>query len=219
MLAQDPRTKISKKVFQGRGEESQKIACVTFERNKAERSSIFLLKMSCRHLIPVGLYDILEVAQTNCTLTYRLPISSEPRTEEWAQPRPSEGAEDPGQRQKAAAAREDDSDTDLTYGEVEQRLDLLQQHLNRYELAISGCTPSDAQVDLLPPPRPLPWQELTGGEITLRSEALLPRSLTPDGVFTQHCCLPELLFRRVQQTTQVFIPLCSSKEERSILRT
>ncbi|XP_056883159.1 potassium voltage-gated channel subfamily H member 7 isoform X2 [Takifugu flavidus] len=59
----------------------------------------------------------------------------EPRTEEWAQPRPSGGAEDPGQRQKAAAAaaREDDSDTDLTYGEVEQRLDLLQQHLNRLE--------------------------------------------------------------------------------------
>lgn len=65
-----------------------------------------------------------------------LTVSSELRTEEWAQPRPGE---DPGQRQKAAAgaaaaaaaAREDDSDTDLTYGEVEQRLDLLQQHLNR----------------------------------------------------------------------------------------
>uniref|UniRef100_A0A674PQJ3 Potassium voltage-gated channel subfamily H member 7 n=1 Tax=Takifugu rubripes TaxID=31033 RepID=A0A674PQJ3_TAKRU len=71
---------------------------------------------------------------TSCTLTYQLPVSPEPRTEEWAQPRPSGGAEDPGQRQKAAAAaREDDSDTDLTYGEVEQRLDLLQQHLNRLE--------------------------------------------------------------------------------------
>lgn len=63
-----------------------------------------------------------------------LTVSSELRTEEWAQPRPGE---DPGQRQKtaaagaAAAAREDDSDTDLTYGEVEQRLDVLQQHLNR----------------------------------------------------------------------------------------
>uniref|UniRef100_A0A674N2T0 Potassium voltage-gated channel subfamily H member 7 n=1 Tax=Takifugu rubripes TaxID=31033 RepID=A0A674N2T0_TAKRU len=76
----------------------------------------------------------VEVAQTSCTLTYQLPVSPEPRTEEWAQPRPSGGAEDPGQRQKAAAAaREDDSDTDLTYGEVEQRLDLLQQHLNRLE--------------------------------------------------------------------------------------
>lgn len=28
---------------------------------------------------------------------------------------------------------EEDSDMDLTYGEVEQRLDLLQQHLNRWE--------------------------------------------------------------------------------------
>lgn len=47
---------------------------------------------------------------------------------------------------------------DLTYGEVEQRLDLLQQHLNRYTLVTSGCTPQDARVDLSPPPR-VPWQE------------------------------------------------------------
>lgn len=33
--------------------------------------------------------------------------------------------------QEEAAGGEEDSDTDLTYGEVEQRLDLLQQHLNR----------------------------------------------------------------------------------------
>lgn len=33
----------------------------------------------------------------------------------------------------AAGGGEDDSDMDLTYGEVEQRLDLLQQHLNRWE--------------------------------------------------------------------------------------
>lgn len=56
---------------------------------------------------------------------------------EWAGP--SEAAED----EEAAAAvaaggDENDSDMDLTYGEVEQRLDLLQQHLNRWEGR--GCT-------------------------------------------------------------------------------
>lgn len=51
--------------------------------------------------------------------------------DEWVPQRPSEGADDPAQCQETPA-REDDSDTDLTYGEVEQRLDLLQQHLNRW---------------------------------------------------------------------------------------
>lgn len=60
-----------------------------------------------------------------------LSVPSELPAEEWAQTRPSEGAEEPARRQQTAAAREDDSDTELTYGEVEQRLDLLQQHLNR----------------------------------------------------------------------------------------
>lgn len=53
---------------------------------------------------------------------------TELRVEEWAPPR--EGAEEAAQCQEVPAV-EDDSDTDLTYGEVEQRLDLLQQHLNR----------------------------------------------------------------------------------------
>lgn len=50
--------------------------------------------------------------------------------DEWGRQRPSDGAEDPAQRPEIPAG-EDDSDTDLTYGEVEQRLDLLQEHLNR----------------------------------------------------------------------------------------
>ncbi|XP_019960056.2 voltage-gated inwardly rectifying potassium channel KCNH7 isoform X2 [Paralichthys olivaceus] len=52
--------------------------------------------------------------------------------EEWVRQRPRENAEEPAQCQETPAG-EDDSDTDLTYGEVEQRLDLLQQHLNRLE--------------------------------------------------------------------------------------
>ena len=50
--------------------------------------------------------------------------------ENWVRQHPSEGAEESAQCQEAPAG-EDDSDTDLTYGEVEQRLDMLQQHLNR----------------------------------------------------------------------------------------
>ncbi|XP_062236752.1 potassium voltage-gated channel subfamily H member 7 isoform X1 [Platichthys flesus] len=53
-------------------------------------------------------------------------------TDEWVRQRPREKAEEPAQCQETPAG-EDDSDTDLTYGEVEQRLDQLQQHLNRLE--------------------------------------------------------------------------------------
>ncbi|XP_069579416.1 voltage-gated inwardly rectifying potassium channel KCNH7-like isoform X2 [Brachyistius frenatus] len=71
--------------------------------------------------------------------------------DEWVRQRPGEGVvveeeeeereeEEEEEREEEVAAPcqetpagEDDSDTDLTYGEVEQRLDLLQQHLNRLE--------------------------------------------------------------------------------------
>ncbi|KAM3857131.1 voltage-gated inwardly rectifying potassium channel KCNH7-like [Diretmus argenteus] len=52
--------------------------------------------------------------------------------EEWGCERPREGVEESAQCQQPPAG-EEDSDTDLTYGEVEQRLDLLQEHLNRLE--------------------------------------------------------------------------------------
>ncbi|XP_068575716.1 potassium voltage-gated channel subfamily H member 7 isoform X3 [Cebidichthys violaceus] len=52
--------------------------------------------------------------------------------DEWVRQRPVEGAEEAA-RCRETPAGEDDSDTDLTYGEVENRLDLLQQHLNRLE--------------------------------------------------------------------------------------
>lgn len=50
----------------------------------------------------------------------------------WVSQRPSESVEESAPCQDTPAG-EDESDTDLTYGEVEQRLDLLQQHLNRLE--------------------------------------------------------------------------------------
>ncbi|CAK6965525.1 potassium voltage-gated channel subfamily H member 7 [Scomber scombrus] len=52
--------------------------------------------------------------------------------DEWVRQRPSEGVEESAPCRETPAG-EDDSDTELTYGEVEQRLDLLQQHLNRLE--------------------------------------------------------------------------------------
>lgn len=55
--------------------------------------------------------------------------------EDWVQPHPGAAAEESAQNRDTA--EEDDSDTDLTYGEVEQRLDLLQQHLNRWERGLS----------------------------------------------------------------------------------
>uniref|UniRef100_A0A8C5FYD5 Potassium voltage-gated channel subfamily H member 7-like n=1 Tax=Gouania willdenowi TaxID=441366 RepID=A0A8C5FYD5_GOUWI len=51
-------------------------------------------------------------------------------TDQWV--RGSEGAKETPLCQETPAGHED-SDSDLTYGEVEQRLDMLQQHLNRLE--------------------------------------------------------------------------------------
>ncbi|XP_029371317.1 potassium voltage-gated channel subfamily H member 7-like isoform X1 [Echeneis naucrates] len=60
-------------------------------------------------------------------------VYKEHHADEWACQRPGQSAAEPAQRQEVPGGGEDDSDTDLTYGEVEQRLDLLQQHLNRLE--------------------------------------------------------------------------------------
>uniref|UniRef100_A0A669F3S4 Potassium voltage-gated channel subfamily H member 7 n=1 Tax=Oreochromis niloticus TaxID=8128 RepID=A0A669F3S4_ORENI len=62
----------------------------------------------------------------------RMSFPPELHPNEWVHQHPSEAAEESANCQETAA-REDDSDTELTYGEVEQRLDLLQQHLNRLE--------------------------------------------------------------------------------------
>lgn len=57
--------------------------------------------------------------------------------EEWAVPSEVGEEEEAAAVVATTAAGEDDSDMDLTYGEVEQRLDLLQQHLNRWEEGIA----------------------------------------------------------------------------------
>uniref|UniRef100_A0A4W6BLM9 Potassium voltage-gated channel subfamily H member 7 n=1 Tax=Lates calcarifer TaxID=8187 RepID=A0A4W6BLM9_LATCA len=93
--------------------------------------------------IPVSNYNYLgDISQRHCSNnTDHLPcvcmcmcvcVCPEHHADEWEHQRPSENAEESAQCQETPAG-EDDSDTDLTYGEVEQRLDLLQQHLNRLE--------------------------------------------------------------------------------------
>ncbi|XP_034072761.1 potassium voltage-gated channel subfamily H member 7-like isoform X3 [Gymnodraco acuticeps] len=69
-----------------------------------------------------GLSAEAQAADNTQTQAYK-----ELHTEEWVRP-----VEESAPCREVAAG-EEDSDTDLTYGEVEQRLDLLQQHLNRLE--------------------------------------------------------------------------------------
>uniref|UniRef100_A0A8C7R748 Potassium channel, voltage gated eag related subfamily H, member 7 n=1 Tax=Oncorhynchus mykiss TaxID=8022 RepID=A0A8C7R748_ONCMY len=54
------------------------------------------------------------------------------RGEEWGCVRPREVLEESAQDSRSGVV-EEDSEPDITYGEVEQRLDLLQEHLNRLE--------------------------------------------------------------------------------------
>ncbi|XP_070786980.1 voltage-gated inwardly rectifying potassium channel KCNH7 [Enoplosus armatus] len=79
------------------------------------------------HTLGLGLTPDAQAGDNTQNQTYK-----ELHAEEWVRQRPDEAAEESAQCQEAPAG-EDDSDTDLTYGEVEQRLDLLQQHLNRLE--------------------------------------------------------------------------------------
>lgn len=67
-------------------------------------------------------------SQRRCS--FALCVCAELDVDVWVSQRPSESVEESAPCQDTPAG-EDESDTDLTYGEVEQRLDLLQQHLNR----------------------------------------------------------------------------------------
>ncbi|XP_014327628.1 potassium voltage-gated channel subfamily H member 7-like isoform X3 [Xiphophorus maculatus] len=80
------------------------------------------------HTLGVGLSGAPEAQAEGKTQNQEY---KELQAEDWVQPHPGAAAEESAQNRDTAG--EDDSDTDLTYGEVEQRLDLLQQHLNRLE--------------------------------------------------------------------------------------
>lgn len=67
-----------------------------------------------------------------------MSLLPEHQSDEWVRQRPNEVVGESAQCQETLAG-EDESDTDLTYGEVEQRLDLLQQHLNRWGEETACC--------------------------------------------------------------------------------
>ncbi|XP_032362351.1 potassium voltage-gated channel subfamily H member 7 isoform X2 [Etheostoma spectabile] len=82
------------------------------------------------HTVGLGLSsatDAQAAGDNTQSQTYK-----ELQTDEWVRHRPDEVVKESAQCRETLVG-EDDSDTDLTYGEVEQRLDLLQQHLNRLE--------------------------------------------------------------------------------------
>uniref|UniRef100_A0AAZ3SJS2 Potassium voltage-gated channel subfamily H member 7 n=1 Tax=Oncorhynchus tshawytscha TaxID=74940 RepID=A0AAZ3SJS2_ONCTS len=66
---------------------------------------------------------------SNLELTFNLRDES---GKEWGCVRPREVLEESAQDSRSGVV-EEDSEPDITYGEVEQRLDLLQEHLNRLE--------------------------------------------------------------------------------------
>uniref|UniRef100_A0A8C7HZE1 Potassium voltage-gated channel subfamily H member 7 n=1 Tax=Oncorhynchus kisutch TaxID=8019 RepID=A0A8C7HZE1_ONCKI len=69
---------------------------------------------------------------SNLELTFNLRDESDLRGEEWGCVRPRGVLEESAQDSRSGVV-EEDSEPDITYGEVEQRLDLLQEHLNRLE--------------------------------------------------------------------------------------
>uniref|UniRef100_A0A6Q2ZG89 Potassium channel, voltage gated eag related subfamily H, member 7 n=1 Tax=Esox lucius TaxID=8010 RepID=A0A6Q2ZG89_ESOLU len=69
-----------------------------------------------------------------CVVCVCVCVCKDLRTEEWVRVRPREvPAESAQAPDPLGGAGEEDSETDITYGEVEHRLDLLQEHLNRLE--------------------------------------------------------------------------------------
>uniref|UniRef100_A0A671YC39 Potassium voltage-gated channel subfamily H member 7 n=1 Tax=Sparus aurata TaxID=8175 RepID=A0A671YC39_SPAAU len=77
-------------------------------------------------------HPVLFVCACVCSRLFaHMSLLPEHQSEEWVRQRPNEVVGESAQCQETLAG-EDESDTDLTYGEVEQRLDLLQQHLNRW---------------------------------------------------------------------------------------
>ncbi|XP_059905319.1 potassium voltage-gated channel subfamily H member 7-like, partial [Gadus macrocephalus] len=73
-----------------------------------------------------------EAADAQASDGLQIPPYKELGAEDWECRRSREGVARCAQGQEPPAG-EEDSDTDLTYGEVEHRLDLLQEHLNRLE--------------------------------------------------------------------------------------
>ncbi|KAJ8003475.1 hypothetical protein DPEC_G00148700 [Dallia pectoralis] len=86
------------------------------------------------HVSGLGRAGVVPDIQGEGHSTERTQPYKDLRTEEWVCVRPREVPEASALAQDpASGAGEEDSETDITYGEVEHRLDLLQEHLNRLE--------------------------------------------------------------------------------------
>ncbi|XP_010884927.2 potassium voltage-gated channel subfamily H member 7 isoform X3 [Esox lucius] len=86
------------------------------------------------HASALGLADVVPDPQAGGDRTETTQPYKDLRTEEWVRVRPREvPAESAQAPDPLGGAGEEDSETDITYGEVEHRLDLLQEHLNRLE--------------------------------------------------------------------------------------
>eukprot|EP00063_Salmo_salar_P032378 XP_014007213.1 PREDICTED: potassium voltage-gated channel subfamily H member 7-like isoform X3 [Salmo salar] len=86
------------------------------------------------HTLGLGLGDVVPDASGGGDNVERNQSYKDLRGEEWGCVRPREVLEESAQAQDSrSGVGEEDSEPDITYGEVEQRLDLLQEHLNRLE--------------------------------------------------------------------------------------
>ncbi|XP_029612515.1 potassium voltage-gated channel subfamily H member 7 isoform X3 [Salmo trutta] len=86
------------------------------------------------HTLGFGLGDVVPDASGGGDNVERNQSYKDLRGEEWGCVRPREVLEESAQAQDSrSGVIEEDSEPDITYGEVEQRLDLLQEHLNRLE--------------------------------------------------------------------------------------
>ncbi|XP_045553615.1 potassium voltage-gated channel subfamily H member 7 isoform X5 [Salmo salar] len=86
------------------------------------------------HTLGFGLGDVVPDASGGGDNVERNQSYKDLRGEEWGCVRPREVLEESAQAQDSrSGVVEEDSEPDITYGEVEQRLDLLQEHLNRLE--------------------------------------------------------------------------------------
>ncbi|XP_045553616.1 potassium voltage-gated channel subfamily H member 7 isoform X6 [Salmo salar] len=84
------------------------------------------------HTLGFGLGDVVPDASGGGDNVERNQSYKDLRGEEWGCVRPREVLEESAQAQDSrSGVVEEDSEPDITYGEVEQRLDLLQEHLNR----------------------------------------------------------------------------------------
>nr|XP_046174643.1 potassium voltage-gated channel subfamily H member 7-like isoform X2 [Oncorhynchus gorbuscha] len=89
------------------------------------------------HTLGLGLEDVVPDASGGGDNVERSQSYKDLRGEEWGCVRPREVLEESAQDSRSGVG-EEDSEPDNTYGEVEQRLDLLQEHLNRLEFQMTS---------------------------------------------------------------------------------